>query len=283
MLIVGTNVVALRAQNSMRVATTALQQSMQRLTTGKRISSPADDPAGFAIAAGMTGRIAGMSQAMRNAQDGIGLAQTAEGVLANVSDMAQRMRELAVLSASGTYSDADRANLNAETGQLIAQIGQVLKDAKFNGGTLFDTTAAGTGVGTPGTPGFGTSRPIQIGSEAGETMDLTIDNIDMTWGSAASVATVSDAQAMLSTMDGFLGKISTVRAGLGAKQSGLEATVNILNANVTNMVEARSRIEDADYGAESMALARAQIMVQSSTAMLAQANQMQKIVLTLIS
>ncbi|HEX7871301.1 MAG TPA: flagellin [Sphingobium sp.] len=273
MLIVGTNVVALRAQNSMRVATAAMQQSMQRLTTGKRINSPADDPAGFAIAVGMTSRISGMTRAMQNAQDGISLAQTAEGALADVTTMAQRIRELAVNATSGTYSDADRANMNAESAQLLAQVGQVLTNSKFNGNTLFDTTAAGPG----------TSRPIQVGSEAGETMDLTIENIDMTWAASASMGTASDANGMLSTMDGFLKKLSTVRADLGAKQSGLEATVNILNTGVMNMIEARSRIEDADYGAESMALAKAQIMVQSSTAMLAQANQMQKAVLTLIT
>ncbi|HEX7855815.1 MAG TPA: flagellin [Sphingobium sp.] len=282
MLVVGTNIIALRAQNAMRTATASMQQSMLRLSTGQRINSAADDPAGLSIATGMSSQIGGMPQAIRNAQDGISLAQTGEGALQNVTNMAQRIRELAVNSASGTYSDKDRANMDAEVQQLTAQMLDILKGTNFNGTSLFDTSAAGTGSGTPGTPGYGTSRPIQIGAGSGDTLDLTIDTIDMTWITGFSIGTAADAKTGLSTMDDFLKKVSQVRSGLGAMQNRLDATISTLNTGITNMTEARSRIMDVDYATETMNLAKSQILVQTSTAMLAQANQMQKNILTLI-
>lgn len=264
--VIGTNIVALRAASALNVAQADMARSMQRLMTGKRINSPADDPAGFAISVGMTSQTRGMAQAIRNAQDGIGLAQVAEGALTEVGAMAQRVRELAVSAASGSYSDSDRANMDAEVKQLTAQMIDTLRGSNFNGKSLFDITTGGPG----------TSRPIQVGPYSGDVFNLDIENIDMGWTSALTVGTASGADAALTTMDDFLKKVTTMRAGLGAKQTRLDATISNLSTGMMNMTEAIGRIVDTDYAAESMALARAQVMAQSSTAMLAQANQMQR-------
>lgn len=276
MLTVNTNMAALRAQNAMRLASASLERSMERLSTGKRINRASDDPAGLAIAGNMGSQIAGMGQAIRNANDGISRAQTAEGILGEVVNMAQRIRELALNAASGTFSGQDRAAMNSEVMQLTAQIGKTLGDATFNGSPLFDTTAAGGGAGTPGTPGYGTSTSIQVGPNAGHQSNLTIENLDTTAILAVSVGTAGDASNALTTLDAFMNKLSNARATLGGQQSGLTATIDALNTSIVSMSEARSRIMDVDYGAESTALAKAQIMLQSATAMLSQANQMTK-------
>ncbi|RYE36497.1 MAG: flagellin FliC, partial [Hyphomicrobiales bacterium] len=169
MTVIGTNMGSLRASNASSVANKQLNTAMERLSTGKRINSAKDDAAGLAIASTMTSSIRGMSQAIRNANDGMSLAQTAEGSLDEVTNMLQRIRELAVQSASGTYSDADRTNLQSEVTQLTAQISSSLTGAKFNGVSLFTTGAAGAGVTTK----------IQIGSDAGSTVDIKIGNIDL--------------------------------------------------------------------------------------------------------
>lgn len=282
MMIIGTNMAALRAQNALGRASSDVQKAMLRLTTGKKINSAADDPAGFATAESMKTQLLGMSQARRNALDAISVTQTSDATLAEVASMAQRMRELAVQSASGSYSPTDRRNMDAEVKELTTQITQTLQRARFNGIALFDTSAMGMGSGTPGTPGYGTSMQIQLGSRAGDVTRLSIDNIDTSWATGATIATVSDANSMLTTMDDFLGKVTQARAGLGAQQNGLEVSISNLDTSMLNTNEAMSRIVDADYAAESMAFARAQILTQTATAMLAQANQMQKLVLELL-
>ena len=273
MTVINTNTAALRAQNGTRVAEKSLQTAMERLSTGKRINSAKDDAAGLAIASSMTSQIKGMSQAIRNANDGISLAQTAEGALGEVSNMLQRVRELAVQSASGTYSATDRANLDAEVDELRLQITDVLADTKFNGVTLFSTTA-GTDV----------TVDVQTGAAAGETVTLTVKAIDGTNISAAGldVTTVAAAGTTITNVDGLLGAVNTTRATLGAGQSRLESAVNNLTSNVTNLSDARSRIEDADFSSETTMLAKAQILSQASTAMLAQANQSAQGVMSLL-
>lgn len=270
-MIIGTNMAALRAQNAMRVASAQVQQSMLRLSTGKRINSASDDPAGLAISTRMTAQIRGMTQAVRNAQDGISLAQTAEGTLDSVTSMVQRIRELALQSASGTYSDNDRGGLNAEVTQLVDEIRHTLSSASFNGVSLFNITG-----------GSGTAVPIQVGTGAGQMIDIAIDNMDMSSLSATTIASSAGADAAITTMAGFLDKLAKARAGLGAVQNRLEASVSNLTTSIVNLTEANSRIMDVDFAAESMALAKAQITLQASTAMLAQANQTQRLVLELL-
>ncbi len=271
MTVIGTNIGSLRAANASSTATKALNQSMERLSTGKRINSAKDDAAGLAISSSMTAAIRGMNQAIRNANDGISMAQTAEGGLGEVTNMLQRIRELAVQSASGTYDDGDRTNLNAEVTALKGQISDIISKSEFNGVKLFD--------GTAGTSG---SVTVQVGANSTDTVALALSAVTLTGVAAITVGTNTGATAALSTVDTALETVNTARATLGASQNRLQSVVNNLTSNATNLTDARSRIEDADFSAETAALAKAQILAQASTAMLAQANQSQQSVLQLL-
>ncbi len=275
MTVINTNTAALRAQNGSRVANQSLQQAMERLSTGKRINSAKDDAAGLAIASSMTGQIRGMNQAIRNANDGISFAQTAEGALGEVTNMLQRVRELAVQSKSGTYSDADRANLNAEAAQLQSQVVDILTNTKFNGVNVFDYGAANTA---------NDDIVIQAGADAANVVNVSKAYLNSANFEVADFAvdSVANATTTIAAVDTNLTSINTARATLGAAQSRLESVVNNLSNTVTNLSDARSRIEDADYSAETTNLAKAQILSQASTAMLAQANQSQQDVLSLL-
>lgn len=274
MSVIGTNVSALRAANASTSAQGMLSKSIDRLSTGKRINSAKDDAAGLAIAQSMTSQIRGMNQAVRNANDGISMAQTAEGALDEVGNMLQRIRELAVQSASGTYADAtDRTNLNAEVTELKNQITTILSNTQFNGTKLFD-----------GNAGSGGTVAIQVGSDANVTVNLTFAATTLTslGVNGSSVDTATNANSAITATNTAIQSIATKRANLGASQSRLESAVNNLTTNVTNLTDARSRIEDADYSAETAALAKAQILSSASTAMLSQANQSQQSVLQLL-
>lgn len=274
MTVINTNTSAIRAANASNKADKMLASSMERLSTGKRINSAKDDAAGLAIATSMTSQVRGMNQGIRNANDGIALAQTAEGALDEVTNMLQRVRELAVQSASGTYQDAtDRTYMQAEVDQLTSQIDQTITNTKFNGVALFDGTTA--------------SVTVQTGANAADTVDLAMADLTTlaaSGGAAGSydVSTATSANALLGTISTEMDAISNARAGLGAGQSRLETAVNTMTSNVTNLSDARSRIVDTDYSAETTALAKAQILSQASTAMLSQANQSQQNVLSLL-
>jgi flagellin len=191
MTVIGTNVSALRAANASMSANNALSTAMERLSTGKRINSAKDDAAGLAIASSMTAQVRGMNQAIRNANDGMSLAQTAEGALGEVSNMAQRIRELAVQSASGTYSASDRANLQAEVSQLTSQISEVITNAKFNGVTLFGASEKNVA--------------IQTGTAAGDTVNVTIKGID-----TSTLANTLNVGANSGDVNGVTGAKTTV-------------------------------------------------------------------------
>ncbi|MGZ8283039.1 MAG: flagellin N-terminal helical domain-containing protein [Allosphingosinicella sp.] len=275
MTVINTNTGALRAQNGSRVANSALQNAMERLSTGKRINSAKDDAAGLAIASKMTSQIRGMNQSIRNANDGISYAQTAEGALGEVTNMLQRVRELAVQSASGTYSDADRTNLDAEVTELKSQITSILATTEFNGTRIFNSASGSTYTAASG------AVAIQTGAKSGDTVNIsfsTLSDLD----SSTAVDTAANADSALGYVDTALADVATTRAKLGASQSRLESTVNGLVNNVANLSDARSRIEDTDFSAETTNLAKAQILSQASTAMLAQANQSAQGVLSLL-
>ena len=269
MTVINTNVSALRAQNSSRLAQESLGQAMDRLSSGKRINSAKDDAAGLAIATRMDAQVRGLTQATRNANDGISLAQTAEGAMGEVSNILVRMRELSVEAANGTAATSDRTAIQTEVTQLIGQINDIAGRTDFNGTNLLD--AAGT-------------FKIQTGVNSGETVDISftsmnatglgVDSVDM-----STAAGASSAMALISTA---IDTVATQRANAGAAQSRLEATVNNLTSTTTNLTEAKSRIEDADFSTESTHLATAQILSQASTAMLAQANQSQQGVMKLL-
>ncbi len=271
MTVIGTNIGSLRASNASNSANISLQQSIERLSTGKRINSAKDDAAGLAIASSMTSQIKGMNQAIRNANDGMSMAQTAEGGLSEVTNMLQRIRELAVQSASGTYSDDDRTNLQAEVTELTGQISDILTGSKFNNVELFTGDAGTAGV-----------VDIQVGANASETVSLSLTEVTLTGVDSIAIGTSAGATTALTTVDNALKTVNTNRASLGASQNRLQSVVNNLTSNVTNLTDARSRIEDADFSAETTNLAKAQILSQASTAMLAQANQSQQSVLSLL-
>ena len=277
MTVIGSNISSLRASNASAKAQDALSTAMERLSTGKRINSAKDDAAGLAIASSMTSQIRGMNQGIRNANDGISMAQTAEGALDEVTNMLQRMRELTVQSQNGTYSDTDKTNIKSEMTALSAQIGSVLTNTEFNGKKLFT--------------GANASVTIQAGANASDTVTMSFGQLGAA-GDAITTAravdvTVADAGTAgdddyLTKFDDALAQVATARSGLGAAQNRLESAVNNLTSNATNLSDARSRIEDADFSAESTNLAKAQILSQASTAMLSQANQSQQGVLKLL-
>ena len=272
MTVIGTNVSALRAANASTSAQMSLAKSIDRLSTGKRINSAADDAAGNAIATRMTSQIRGLNQAVRNANDGISLTQTAEGGMNEITNMIQRMRELAVQSASGTLSNGDRTNLQAEVAALILQIDDVAGKTNFNGVPLLNATAAAAPIA------------IQTGLAGGDVVNIDLEDVTTTGLSIATadISTVAGAGTALTALDTALNTISTAQANLGASQNRLQATVSSLVNRSTNLSEARSRIQDANFSDESTNLAKAQILSQASTAMLAQANQSQQGVLSLI-
>ena len=271
MTVINTNVSALRAQNGTRMANEALQVAMERLSSGKRINSAKDDAAGLAISSSMTSQIRGMTQAVRNANDGISMAQTADGALDEVTNMLQRIRELSVQAASGTYQASDRTNLQTEVTALASQITSITSNTKFNGVGLFT-----------GSAGSGGTVTIQTGSSSSDTVGMDFTALNLSAVSSVNLGTAAGATAAMGSLDTLITTVSTKRATLGAAESRLSSVVNNLTSNITNLTDARSRIEDADFGTETTNLAKSQILAQASTAMLAQANQSQQSVLKLL-
>ncbi|MCP3734989.1 flagellin FliC [Sphingomonas sp. RP10(2022)] len=282
MTVIGTNVASLRAANASNSANAALSTSMQRLSTGSRINSAKDDAAGLAISDTMTAQIRGMNQGIRNANDGIAMAQTAEGALGEVNNMLQRVRELTVQATSGTYSADNKTNLQAEVTALKTQITSTLANTQFNGNKLFDGSAGAAGV-----------VKIQAGANAADSINLTLtkltDNATITAVAGAAgppaitgIDLTANDNSALAVVDAALKTVSNTRASLGAAQNQLQSAVNNLTTNSTNLTSAKSQIMDADFSAETTALAKSQILSQASTAMLAQANQSQQGVLKLL-
>jgi flagellin len=269
MTVINTNVSALKAQNSSRMANEMLGTALERLSSGRRINSAADDAAGLAIATRMDAKVRGLNQAVRNANDGISLVQTAEGAMNEISNILVRMRELAVQSANGTATADDRTAIQAEVDELIGQIDDIATRTDFNGTVLLDGTA---------------TLNIQTGVNSGETVAIDIADLQSAGLSvdAVDLSTEAGAGTALGVLDTAIQAVANERAELGAVQNRLDATVNNLTSTATNLTEARSRIEDADFSAESTKLAAAQILNQASTAMLAQANQSQQGVINLL-
>ena len=274
MNVINTNIGALKAANASNAAGKALGTAMERLSTGKRINSAKDDAAGLAITTSMTSQVRGMNQGIRNANDGISMAQTAEGALSEVTNMLQRQRELTVQASNNTYSADDLANLASEMDALNTQIPNVLANSEFNGQKLFDASAGTAGVVS-----------VQAGANEADAIDIDLSTnltTDADLAAAAAVDVEALAAGDIALFDTAIKTVSTVRAGLGASQNQLESAVTNLNNNITTLSDARSRIEDTDYSAETTALAKSQILSQASSAMLAQANQSQQNVLSLL-
>lgn len=276
---INTNLNSLNAQRNLNTSQMSLSVSMQRLSSGLRVNSAKDDAAGLAIAERMNAQVKGMNVAARNANDGISLAQTAEGALGKVSDALQRMRELAVQARNASNSSSDKDSLNKEFKQLSMEINRVLGATTFNGK---DILASGAGA-----------LDFQIGANTTANDLITISTANMlsdasitaVTGNAVSIGSNANTTALkkvIDSIDGALDKVNSERAVYGATQSRFDAIISNLQVAAENQTAARSRIMDADFAAETANLSRAQILQQAGNAMVAQANQLPQTVLKLL-
>ena len=274
MAVINTNVAATLTANALTKNERALTQSMERLATGSRINKAGDDAAGLAVASSMTAQIRGLDMAAKNANDAISMIQTADGATIEIGNMLQRMRELAVQAANGTYVDTDLDALDTEFQQLIEEIERVADQTQFNGSNIIDNSIGATGVVT-----------YQVGADASQSMTVDFGDLQTAGDllvSALDVDSATNAATAITTIDTALTTLNTQRATYGAAINRLEYTVDNLNNISTNTQASRSRIQDADYASESTALASSQIIQQAGTAMLAQANQQAQSVLALL-
>jgi flagellin len=262
---INTNVVSLNAQRNLTGSQMSLATSMQRLSSGLRVNSAKDDAAGLAIADRMNAQIRGTNVAIRNANDGISLAQTAEGALATVTDALQRMRELAVQAQNGSNGTTDRANLDTEYQQLSSEITRIASQTKFNG-----TAIVGASAGT---------QVFQVGANNGDTLSVTTSTVTTVGG---ALTTASAASTAVAALDTALDTITTSRATYGAAISRFGFAISNLSITNENQQAARGRIMDADFAAETSNLSRAQILQQAGNAMVAQANQLPQQVMALL-
>ena len=282
--IINTNLMSLNAQRNLSTTQSALATSVQRLSTGLRVNSAKDDAAGLAIAERMNTQVRGMNVAIRNANDAISLAQTAEGALSKINDMGQRMRELAVQSANATNSESDRESLDAEFQALSAEIKRNLEGTSFNGTKLFAALATMT---------------FQVGANNAATDQIAVITTNLTTetsmtgilgggagggggAAAADIKDVGKSREALDKLDKMLATVNAKRAEFGATQNRFEAVIQTLQVSAENQTAARSRIMDADFASETAALTRAQVLQQAGTAMLSQANSLPNNVLSLL-
>ncbi len=273
---INTNALSLNAQRNTSSSQNALATSMQRLSSGLRVNSAKDDSAGLAIAERMNSQVRGMNVAARNANDGISLAQTAEGALGKVGDALQRMRELAVQSANGTNNDDDRANLQVEFDQLNEEVTRVITGASFNGTDLLNAPTADFVFQV----GAGTVADVDTITVAAADMDMASIMTDLT---ALDISADGDAaRAAMDTLDTQITVVTTGRAVMGAVQNRFDSVIANLATSSENLSSARGRIMDADFASETMNLSRAQILQQAGTAMISQANQLPQQVLSLL-
>jgi flagellin len=260
---VNNNIAAFNAYRNLSATDSAMGKSLEKLSSGLRINRAADDAAGLAISEGLRSQIGGLKVGARNAQDGISVAQTAEGALTEVHSMLQRMNDLAVQYNNGTQSTDSQAALGAEFTQLKTEISRIKDNTKFNGVDLFD----------------GAAKTFQVGYDSADAIDITATaTADFTTGIAALDITTSKSEDVQTQITA----VSTQRAELGAVQNRFEHTLNNVNVAVENLSASESRIRDTDMAQEMVSFTRSQILSQAGTAMLAQANQSSQGVLSLL-
>ena len=282
MSVINTNIKSTIAQNALTVNNRSLSKAMEQLSTGKRINSASDDAAGLAISNKMTAQVRGLDQAVRNANDGISMIQTADGATKEITNMLQRMRELAVQAANDTNTDDDRDALAAEATELTSEIDRIAKNTTWNGMVIFNNTVTKSTVGdTAGTAKFhvganSTDSTIDVTFRGMEAADLKITSTEV------DLTTQADATDSIKAIDDAMKLVDTERATYGAKINRLTYAADNLS-NVSQATSAsRSRILDTDYAATTTELARTQIISQAATAMLAQANQAPQTVMSLL-
>ena len=294
-LVINTNVASLNAQRHLQSSRGELEQAMERLSSGKRINSAMEDAAGLTIANSLSTKINSLETAARNANDAISLIHLAEGALDAVSSMLVRMRELATQALNGTYSNDDRSNLNAEFGQLKSEITRISNNTYFNGiSVIGQVRTLGDTVGDDAELsfqiGYSSSDSIKmatsdissetLGYDADSDLDFT-DSGDLVL-SSQSLTSLTNAGNALTAVDSALTQVDTYRVNLGSVANRLGHTIENLYSRIEQQTAARSRIQDADYAVESANLARAQVLQQAGTAMLAQANASTMNVLSLL-
>ena len=300
-LVINTNVASLNAQRSLTASGAELKTAMERLSSGKKINSASDDAAGFAIAERMTAQIRGLNMAAKNASDGLSMLATIENATNDITGMLHRMRELAVQGINDTNGTQDRAYLQLEVDALMEEINRVASDTQYNGKSVLNGSLANTVDGSGNITAYG--GQIQVGTDANQTVGFGVNSVDTVALSLSAAGTAEDhttaakefvagtsqidvssaanASTSLAKISAAIEQVAGDRAGYGALQNRLEYTVS----NLLNVAEyttaARSRIEDADFAAESARLAKAQVLQQSGTAMLAQANASSQLALSL--
>jgi flagellin len=320
MTVINTNTSSMIARDAINRNDRAMSQAMERLSTGSRINSAKDDAAGLAIADRMSAQVSGLNMAVRNANDAISMLQTIEGATKEITNMLGRMRELAVQSASGTYTDTDRDALNLEFGALMDEITRIAQNTEWNGQAVLRGNVAVTAENNGSTNDVAETHTIQLGSSSGQTMALTINtwvptttadidktvvNVDLTtdgttdaYGAAVLYVNAADANTVASTRIGIdtvaeagiaitnldlaINGAAAERAKYGSYMARLQHASDNLANIATNTSASLSQIADADYAVETTELARTQIISQASTAMLAQANQVKQTVLALL-
>jgi flagellin len=278
MTVINTNVAATVTANAMKTNARAMETSMERLSTGKRINSASDDAAGLGIETRMTSQVRGLQQASRGATDGIAMLQTADGAAAEISDMLQRMRELAVQSRLGTMSADDITNIDQEYVALALEIDRVATDTTFNNKAIIGANAGAIKISV----GADESDIVTFTTKSLELDTTAVYGADLDAAMAAGGADDVDVDGTIAKLDAAIKGVATERAAYGATINRLEFAIDTINTTVLNTQAARSQIVDADYAAETTELARTQIISQASTAMLSQANQQAQSVLALL-
>ena len=265
------NIAAMNAHRNLSVTDGQMAKSLEKLSSGFRINRAADDAAGLAISEGLRSQVGGLKVAVRNAQDGVSVVQTAEGALTETHSILQRMRDLAVQASNdGALSDPDKAKADKEYQALATELDDIASRTTFNGTKLLD--------------GSYTAKDFQVGANSAETLSVTIGDMKAAtlMTAVGDITTKATAQAALGNLDTAIGTVSTERAGLGAVQNRLEHKINNLNVAVENLSASESRIRDTDMAQEMVSFTRSQILSQAGTAMLAQANQASQGVLRLL-
>ena len=270
-LVVNSNIQSLNSQRQLQNSTNSLATNFERLSSGKRINSAKDDAAGLQISNRLTAQINGLNQASRNANDGVSLSQTAEGALDEYTNTLQRMRTLAVQSANGSNSQADRTALNAEFTELETELTRISDQTSFAGENLLNGTYTG--------------KDFQIGADGGQKITISIaqdfDAVSILTTST-DISSATAASTAIGLIDDALVSVNTVRADLGAKQNRFASIIRSNDNTAQNLSASRSRIEDTDYASESAALAKSSVLQQAASSMLAQANQQPQIALSLL-
>jgi flagellin len=276
---INTNLFSLSAQKNLNMTQGSLQTSMQRLSSGLRINTAADDAAGLGISTRMGSQVRGMNVAIRNANDAISLAQTADSALASVSDNLQRMRELAVQARNATNSSADQDSLNQEFSQLQAEVQRVLGGTVFNGANIL---ASGAGANVYQVGANVTANDSITVTTTNMSTATTITNVTSSSATIASTANSAALGSVITNLDTAIDTVNSQRATYGAAQNRFQAVISNLQSAALNQAAAKSRITDADFATETANLSRAQILEQAGTAMVAQANQLPQGVLKLL-